>query len=113
MVNTYRIKSWDRYVCNHDNSRLVLYLMLYAPAPSSCPIPDRLASKSWTSPDSITSSVRGSFRAHAMMEGGGGVGGACAALGNNLSFTPVSHNLPDLQWEETRGDYYHAMCLHL
>lgn len=41
--------------------------MLYAPAPSSWPMPDRLASKSWTSPDSITSSVRGNFRAHAML----------------------------------------------
>lgn len=45
---------------------VVRYLMLYAPAPSSWPMPDRLASKSWASPDSITSSVRGNFRAHAM-----------------------------------------------
>lgn len=50
----------------HRGTLLILYLMLYAPAPSSWPMPDRLASKSWTSPDSITSSVRGNFRAHAM-----------------------------------------------
>lgn len=49
------------------NLKLILYLILYAPAPSSCPMPERLASKSWTRPDSITSSVRGNFRAHAMV----------------------------------------------
>lgn len=55
---------------------VVRYLMLYAPAPSSWPMPDRLASKSWASPDSITSSVRGNFRAHAMatIRGSDGVG---------------------------------------
>lgn len=55
---------------------VVRYLMLYAPAPSSWPMPDRLASKSWASPDSITSSVRGNFRAHAMatITGSDGVG---------------------------------------
>ena len=43
------------------------YLILYAPAPSSWPMPERLASKSCTKPDSITSSVRGNFSAQAMV----------------------------------------------